>query len=293
MAVTQAIYDVVVGSSSSDATTLTAGEALQTGSETMYVKAATYSESVTFSSTNIEVEFEPGTVVTGAVTLSGTGVCLIVGTECDFQSNITISGPDCSILCENGVDINGIDVTATGKRFFMDGGGMGTLINLPTGDGIDILAGADDCIVTNLQGNTPNQAGNLHSLVTAADRTLFLNIFSSYADWRNLVMAGADGLLMGCLAADSKGSGIEVSGARNRIIANTVLDTISSGGNGISTGAGTDDSIFFGNVIRSTADPININASADNVVLVGNRLDNAAVESSSTSTVALNDETAF
>ena len=118
MAVTQVIYDVVVGAADSDQTTLTAGETALATNSTMYVKCETYSESVTFSEDNVEVEFEPGTVMTGTVTLSGTAVSLKIGAGSDFQERITVTGPDCSIICENGCDIEGITIEGTGDRFF-------------------------------------------------------------------------------------------------------------------------------------------------------------------------------
>ena len=92
------------------------------------------------------------------------------------------------------------------------------------------------------------------------------------------------------LGADT--DNIQSGAARTRVIGNFGIASASAG---INFGAGTgDNSVATGNIIKDQGgDSIGIGANDENCVAVGNRLDGAVADSSGTSTVADNNETAF
>ena len=118
----------------------------------------------TFSSNNHRLFIPPGTTVTSAIVLSGTGMVLVIGAQCDIQTTVTLAGNNCSLYCENGVDLDGIIVS--GNNGFVDGGGWDTLSNGGTANhGIDVSG--DDGTVRNISAQTTAGGGSSYDAVSS------------------------------------------------------------------------------------------------------------------------------
>lgn len=266
-----------------------ADDALDGGAYMVYVKKGVYA-GFTVSTNNVWIFCEPGTVITSAVTLSGAGVCLQMGAGSDIQALTTLSGIGNSFICENGVD--GVGIVVSAASCLVEGGGWDTLM-----DGgitrIGISVTDTDCIVENIACQTTSGGGQLFTglTITGARATVSkMKIVDS--DHIGLAAAGgADCLIEGCVILGADLFGLQVSGLRNRIIGNYAL---AAGDDGISIDANGDDTIVLGNVVQDQANQsVNIDTNGENCVVVGNRTDGAVSDNSGTSTVALNDETAF
>jgi len=266
-----AFYDGVVDAAGGgNWTTLQDGDdALSAStSATMLVKSGTYS-TLTVSTNNVKIVCEPGTVVTGAIVLSGTNITLTLGAGCDITTVLTISGDNCSLLCENGVDFDGI--VSSGDYNTIDGGGWDTISYVASGANAIDVSGVGTTL-QNITAHTP----------TASDRPA-INISGTYHKVLNckVLYGGEDGIDIGagcsesivanCVVLDCDALGIMINGPRNRVIGNYVL---SAGTIGISVTDGGDNSVITGNIVQdSGGDPIDINSAGLDCVVVGNRTD--------------------
>jgi len=113
-------YDGVVAiTGRADFSTIQAADdVLDAAAYSLYVKQGTYAAGFTVSTNNAYIFVEPGTVITAAIVLSGTGIRLELGAQCDIQSTITLSGSNCSLICHGGCDIDGLIVS--GAQAFID-----------------------------------------------------------------------------------------------------------------------------------------------------------------------------
>jgi len=290
MAVEQAIYDVVVASTNSDATGLTYAATITTDNSTVYVRSETYTEPTTVDFTNnqMEIYFQPNVIVSKGLTLSGDNIALILGPGCDIQGTLTLSGDNCSVRANNGCTIQGL--TMSGDRGFFDGGGWGTVISGGTS-----ISGID-CIITRTEHSVTSGAAAIQDQAGASTpkRTRFINlqITSATSDDAFQIDATADEpLITGCSITGAGAHGVSNNGLRAIVGANFIRDVTTDGINSGSTG---DDSVYYGNIIQDQGgDPIEITTNSEDCVAVANRTDGSITDNSGTSTVANNDETAF
>lgn len=267
-----------------------ADDALDGGAYMAYVKSGTYA-GFTISTPNVVIFCEPNTVFTGAITLSGAGVCVIFSAGCDVQGLLTLSGVGCSVICENGVDLDGVLCSAA--SCYVTGGGWDTLSDGGTSvDGLQ--ATAADCIFEDIACQTTAGAGNVFAGVSAEGaRGVVSHIKVIDSDNTGIVAhTGSDTLIEGCTVLGADGFGVTANIARARVIGNY---SIASGDDGFRASSLGDDSVFVGNIAQDNAAgaPIQLETGADNSVVVGNRSDGAVGDDSTDSTVAQNDTTAF
>ena len=84
---------------------------------------------------------------------------------------------------------------------------------------------------------------------------------------------------------------ISIFTAEMRVLGNYIIAT---GQDGIRVSGDGDNSVIVGNIVKNaTGETINLLANGDNCVVVANRVDGAVSDSSTGSTVANNDATAF
>jgi hypothetical protein len=294
----QDIYDFVVASSGGHVTTIQEADNLS-GSNgfTAFVKSETHAGFTIASGTDdVYIFFEPDTVINSAITLAGDRIHLFFSAGCDVQAGITISGDDCSIVCENGCLFD--ELTITGQRPMIDGGGHGTKL-----EGETRITSVDDFIIKNLSIDTKTAGNNDYCIIYAAtcDRCNTINVNVIDSDSDSLVVSGgssSEHLFYGCTIQNSDSEGMRINGARHRVIGNSIRNC---GDEPIDLSNSSDDSIIFGNLVEGQdagIDGILIDAGAENCVVVSNRVDdlgtgNGINDASGTSTVALNDETAF
>jgi hypothetical protein len=263
------------------------------GSGSIYVKNGSYTENLTFASNNAAIFVEPGTTITGTLTISGNEVEVLFGSGCTVTGLITISGTDNWVKCENGGVLSGISVT--GARNLFEGGGWDTLVDGATA-ATSILVSGDDCIVQNARAQTTAGSGNAYNgvgLTGSRDTARLMQVVDSD---NNGISPGTDSLIEGCIVLAADASGMWVN-ARCRIIGNYVTNDVS---NVINIGQFGDDTVAVANIAVTTAtngNAVQIHANAEDCVVVGNRTQpngtgSGVSDSSGTSTVASNDETA-
>ena len=273
-------------------TTLQAGDdALDAATNTvMLVKAGTYS-TLTVDTNNVKIVCEPGTIATGAITLSGDNITLMLATGCDMRGLITLSGDNCSLLCENGVDLEG--VTSSGNYNMIDGGGWDTISYVASAQSAILLSGAIvGNTVQNISAHTPT-ASNWPAMSLAGDYHSVLHCKVIYGGEDGIDMnAGSEyNVIANCVVLDCDAKGMMSNGPTNRIIGNYIK---SAGTYGVDITDGGDNTVVIGNIIEGTGgDVVEINVTGENCVVVSNRLDGAVDDNSGTSVVDHNDETAF
>lgn len=255
----------------------------------MWVNKGTYA-GFTVSTNNVHIFCAPGVVITGAITLSGTGIKLFVGGQSDLQGLVTLSGANGGLVCGAGVDGVGISVSAA--DCFIDGGGHDTLMNGGT-TRHGIAVNGTRCIVQHIAVQTT--AGG----ASGYDGLQVLS-YGTFATLRGIrvvdsddagIVLHTDGCVVGSVIENSDGHSIQVNGPRNRIIGNYGL---SAGDDGIALLAQSNDSVVVGNTIKdTTGNAIEVNINGEDCCVVGNRVDGAVVDNSGTSTVADNDAEAF
>jgi hypothetical protein len=285
---------------SSQFTTLQAADdELDSAAYSLYVKQGTFAAGFTVSTNNAYIFVEPGTVIQAAITLSGTGITLVLGAECDVQGLITISGNNCSLICQNGVDIDGIAVS--GDTCLVDGGGWDTLVDGGTTRRAIAVTGSD-VIVQNIASQTtptPDPGNNFEAYHnTSGVRNTIRNVKVVDSDYHGITVDSQYSLIEGCTVLGADNNGINVPGPSVRVIGNFI---IAVGGDGIGTAGGSDNMLVVGNIIKDHgAQGIDINASAEDCCIVGNRVDDlgtdpgsGVVDNSGTSTASGNEETAF
>ena len=262
-----------------------ADDDLDSGNYTLLVKTGTYAAGFNVTTNNAYIFVEPGTVIQSAITLSGTGVTLVLGAQCDVQGYIELSGANCSLLCLGGCDIDGL--IASGADCLIDGGGWDTLSNGGS-DRDGVRVSADDCIIQNLSVQT---TGGSERGVQAHEcsRIVIRNVQVVDSDDIGINFGQApDGLITGCVILSATGFGINLQNPRTKVQGCTI---IGAGGDGINLAAGSDDSVIIGNVVKDQGgDSIDIDDNAENCVIVGNRLDGSITDGTGTATIANNDE---
>ena len=284
-------YDGVVDAAGGgNWTTLQDGDdALDAATNTvMLVKAGSYS-TLTVSTNNVKIVCEPGTIVTGAIVLSGDNITLTLGAGCDIQTILTISGDNCSLLCENGVDLEGISVT--GDYANVDGGSWDTISYVASASAA-ITVSALAATVQNITAHTPT-ASSWAAISLAGDFHRLLNCKVIYGgeDGIDINAGSTDNVVANCVVLDCDAIGLMVNAPRNRIIGNYILSAATIG---IAVTDAGDNSVVMGNIVQdSGGDPIDINATGEDCVVTGNRTDGAVDDNSGTSTVTANEETAF
>ena len=246
----------------------------------------------TFSSNNHRLFIPPGTTVTSAIVLSGTGMVLVIGAQCDIQTTVTLAGNNCSLYCENGVDLDGIIVS--GNNGFVDGGGWDTLSNGGTANhGIDVSG--DDGTVRNISAQTTAGGGSSYDAVSSngTSRNTFDHVKVIDSDRFGFFMGnvGQECAITNCMVLGADAEWMFINQERSRVIGNFCN---ASGADGIEVDDGGDDTVVMGNVcVGATNDVIQINSAAEDCVVVGNRTDGSITDNSGTSTVGNNDTTAF
>ncbi len=265
-----------------------ADDALDGGAYMVYVKSGVYA-GFTVSTNNVWIFCEPGTVITGAVMLSGAGVCLQMGSGSDIQGLVTLGGTGNSLVCENGVDIDG--VLATGSKCYVTGGGWGT-VSAGDADNQGCRVQGAESIVENISVQTPAGGGGPRDgLDLAGARCIGSNVRVVNSDDLGCIANAADCLFIGCLVENSDSEGMRLGQARTRSIGNHFASGVT--GIGMRSLANGDNSVIVGNISDPGGSAITLDAGGDNVVVVGNRTDGAITDNSAGAVVALNDETAF
>jgi len=281
-------YDGVVdvGGGGNWATIQAGDDALDAGDYTMLVKGGTYTAGVTVSTGEARIVVEPGTVIQGAIVLSGDDVTLELGAGCDVQSTVTLSGNNCSLICQNGVDLDGIIVS--GNFGYVNGGGWDTLSHGGSAnDGISVSG--TDTIVQNISAQT--SGGGYDACESSGERTTFDKIKVVGADRFGFLASADEVKILNSVIADSGSENI-FSNSTEGLIAYNYCN--SAGLDGIECDDSGDNSVIIGNTVRDQAsDSIELSAACENCVVVGNRTDGAIADNSGTSTVTGNDETAF
>lgn len=290
----QDIYDYVVASSGGHVTTIQKADD-NSGSNgfTAFVKSDSYAGFTIASGTDdVHIFLEPDTIITSAVTLAGDRVSLHLGTGSDIQGTLTVTGDSCSILCENGCSLDAIDITGSTGTIF-DGGGLGTQLSAAL-----TISGSPDTIVKNFSVDSSAFGIEVKS---ASPRSMIINCKIIDAT-RGIVVNGGnetDVLVYGNIVLDTSSfDNIAQWGPRGRVIGN---DCRSAARRGIYASGTSDDSIIICNIIRdqtASNDAILLDADGENCVICSNRVDdlgtsNGVTDNSGTSTVALNNETAF
>jgi len=274
-------------------TTLQAGDdALDAAINTvMLVKSGTYS-TLTITTPNMKVVFEPGTIVTGAILLdtAAHNVTLMFGAGCDIRGVITLSGDNCSLLCENGVDLVGI--TSSGDYNMIDGGGWDTISYVASAQAALLVSLGIGTTVQNIAGHTPTASSWPGiSLEGTYHKVLNCKVIYGGSHGISLNAGSTHDIISNNVVLDCDAVGININGPKNRITGNYVL---SAGTIGISVSDAGDNSVITGNIVQDQGgDSIDINDAGIDCVVVGNRLDGAVDEGSGGSTVDNNNTDAF
>tara|TARA_Y100000310_G_scaffold129649_1_gene128799 strand:+ start:5613 stop:6494 length:882 start_codon:yes stop_codon:yes gene_type:complete len=283
-------YDAVVDAAGGgDYTTLQAADdELDGGAYTVYVKAGTYAAGLTVSTNDALWVFEAGVIIQAACTLSGANVGWLCGPGFDLQAALTVSGTDGYIQCMNDADFGG--VAFNGNEGMFDGGGHGTLVNGGTGNGFS-GTGADITVKNAAALCTAGGGNNVDAILVQGVRWHVRNVLVVDSDRFGIATVAADVDIQGCTILGADTTGIQISGARARVIGNHIAN---AGGDGINGSAASDDSVIANNRIQDqTGDSIELTAAGDDVVVSGNRLDGAINDGSTGSTLTGNDTSAF
>ena len=288
----QTTYDGVVAPSGGDFSTIQdADDSLDAGNFTLLVKTGTYAGWTT-STDKAEITLAPGTVITSAVVLSGDDITLTLMPGCDIQGLLTMSGANVHVVAMNACDLDG--VLMSGNFGYFNGGGWDTLVDGGAAvDGFQITGA--DCVIENTACQTTAGGGNALDGISVEDTRAIIRKVK-IADSDNFALtnssSGSDMLVEGCVILGADGQGFVIGGPRARIIGNWMTGV---GADSIVGDSNSDNSVYIGNVIQDVvaAQPIQLNAGADNCVVAGNRTDGAVLDNSTGSTVAHNDETAF
>ena len=283
-------FDAVVASSQGDYTTLQgADDVLDAGPYALWVKAATYAAGLTVSTADALIVVEPGTVIEGAVELSGANITLITIGNVDIQGIVTLSGANCVFIAYGLTKTEGLVMSGAGG--FHDGGGEGTVHDGGTAnDGIDM---GDGNRVQNCTANTDGDGGQAFVAVDAADahNGWLVNVRVTDSDGVGVLISGNDFYMSGVDVRAADGAGIQTTAVRTRLIGNYVRSGVAGVGLDV-TGTG-DGMTGTGNVINAAGGAGTIDTDAENCLFVGNKTDGAITDNSGTSTVAPNHETSF
>ena len=286
---TSEAYDVVVDANGSVDAQIGASVS------TIWVKSGAVTETIAVDIANTRIYFEPGFALTGGINVSASNCSLIFGPNCSVSGEIDVTtGVDVFIKAENGCSFTGLDINTANA--YINGGGWGTLSD--GGTTIDAInAGGDDLICENISAQTTAAGGSaFDGIEVGGDRCIVSNCKILDSDNMGFNVTGDELLAIGCTVLGSDGNTFYIiSGTKVRLIGNYAIASARN----FRLDGNADDSILYGNISKDpTVASVLINAVADNCVVVGNRVDdlgtgNGVVDNSSTSTNALNDETAF
>jgi hypothetical protein len=259
------------------------------GIGTYYIKRGTYNldSTITFDQNNCKIEFAPGVVInanTGGLVLSGNNI-EVVGGPVTIDNNssadasaLTVSGSACHISLRNGSVIGNIITTSAADGFFLDGGGWGTVIE-------SIDCAATDAIVQYSAWNSKLSAAAKIAIDVngGSGRNIiqFNKIIDS--DAVGILIVDPDCLVLGNTVLDADGIGIAIREARCRVLGNSIFSSVV--GDDIDVTASGDNSIIAANHCVGLID---IDGSAENLVIVGNKAGNIE-DDSGTSTTMFND----
>jgi hypothetical protein len=251
------------------------------------------------------VEFGGGFLWTGNGTLSGVGSTLKLGGDSDHVGINTMSANETSILCENGVETDGLVVTGVSCTF--DGGGYNTVIDGSTARHAVSATAAHGFMLMNCGVETLWRQGNSYDAMYIYNTAVWKvhNVHVHNSDRYGLNATSDNGTTRGYIsdsymdACDDAFIHINEDHVTvSNVMGVTAYDGASAG-TGIIIGATGDNAVVAGCSLRTVAlsNSITIDTNAENCVVIGNRLDGAVSDSSGTSTVGAdgtsNDNTAY
>ena len=235
------------------------------------------------------VTLGPASTIAGAVSVTGVDCTLIAGASADFDGIVTLSGAGCSLICENGCDLDGI--VASGASFLIDGGGHDTLVNGTTANHAISVTAANGTI-KNTGVQTTSGGGSEFDCVSSSAGGSYLtiqNVIVRASDDEGFHLIGDFAKIMYCEFLNvSDGDWILFGGDRYRIVGCHFGSGTS--GNTVKADAEGDKGIIVANLAEDTNSTFNLLAGADNSLIVGNITDYGVVDSSTSSTVANNEE---
>lgn len=284
--------DAVVAPSGGDYSDIQAADnVLDAADYSLYVKPGTYA-TFAVSTDDARVEFGPGVVITGVITLSGDNIVLVINPGCDIQGVVTVSGIGCKILIRNAITAVGFHLS--GNFGYLNGGGWDSIVDgLVANDAIKVTG--TDCIVEDIAANTTTGGASAFiAFATAGARTIFrrCKVINSDSHGFSANGGGTDMLVEGCTVLDADGWGVQVNDPRGKIIGNEIFDSDTGG---ILCNASGDDSVVIGNIVKQggATSAITVDTNGENCTVEANRTDGVVTDASGTSTVVDNDETVF
>jgi len=249
----------------------------------------------TLSGAGNTVEFGGGFLWTGNGTMSGAGNTLRLGADSDHVGINTMSGAEGSIYCGNGVETDGLVVTANSCLF--DGGGFYTTIDGGTARSAVVVTAGHGFRLSNCGVENSRDNDNAYDGVKLIGTAVFKidNVHVHQSDQNGFNIQSDTGVTRGQIsniymdACNDAGIYIDM----DRVVMQNIM--MSSCNYGITIAATGDNATIMGANLQAMAQssPINIDTNAENCVVVGNRVDGTITDNSGTSTVASNDLTTF
>jgi len=309
------------------------GTVLLTGtSSLLYVgPRSDLAQTLGLTSNGIEATFDSNTAINGIVTMSGNAGQLdmaattfvvaavnVSGTDCiirakaqtDFGGIVTLSGAGCSLICENGCNLDG--VVMSGDKGLFNGGGWDTHVNgLTSNDAIDITG--DYCTVKDVQAQTSAGGGQSYKPIhvhTSGDWTLINHCYVPTSDTYGIFVNDTPQsvTVSECLVVDTDSSGILINNGDGHIVVNNTIghSTLGPAGqaiqftgtNGIVSGNRVSISVTDGMYLGGTGKnnvvgnwlPLDLAVASDSDhCIVGNSTDTGVTGTTSTCTVASNE----
>lgn len=276
-AVSQKIYDVVVGAAGHKTTLSDAKDVLRDNS-TMYVKQETFSEGgiVTFPQENIEIFAEPGAVIDDGLTFQAPGVHLHLGKGCDVQGKLLFEEEYATLLCNGGCSLE--EVEFQNHFYHFDGGGWDTILS----DRL-YLNGGDDGHVRNFSIDTKTGATGNHAIdLPDGYKVIIERVLVRDSDGSGLY-TGTVGpvsslLMIGCVMLQTDDHNVLNRAAIPRYLFNRLMGAGQAGsGNGLLGNSLVIYAPVYGNLIKDPqAYGIRMPTGADDWAVVNNRVDPGA-----------------
>ena len=286
--ISRTFYDATVATDGTgDYATIAA--AITDNKRTIYVRQGSYA-GFTQDQSQSKIFVEPGSTITSDCNFTGTNCSFVVGAGTDIQGEVDVTtGTGAYIRFENGCSIDQIDINTA--RCYVNGGGWGTSVDATGTAGAALDSNGDDVIMENIATNTDTGGSDFYALLVSGDRNIVRLVKIVDSDVQGALFNGsADLLMIGCANLNSDNDNLNVRGARNRIIGNYLVNGL----RGIDLDASGDDSVMVGNTISTASSQSIFTASGNaNCCIVGNRLDGTPTDTDGSATVSNNDETAF
>jgi hypothetical protein len=244
--------------------------------------------SVTGAADEGSFKIGPRGLIDAAVAIAADDFTLNGAGGCDFGGIVTLSGAGCSLICENGCDFDGL--VLTGDKFFVDGGGLDTLVNGTTANhAVSISSGNNgiiqDMTVSTTAGGSAEYAGIV--VASGSDLHTIQNVYVNGSDDYGMHIVGDHCSILFCVFAGTQDDHMLLMGGdRGRIIGNR----FASGGlaETIVTDAECDKTVIMGNLGEDSAGTFTLAGGANSSVMVGNTTNIAVVNSSTNSQMSLN-----